>query len=161
MLRTPPPITPPAAQKAKAVVSNNDNGARAWGYVEASIARCRSTDQLRVGSLCLRDFRAELEAHSLLAHGLEECVEALVETEWEGGVDGWVEMRGERVAAMGCITVDALRRRLEEHGLVGSLSELRLLTGALAKRIAADDDNNDESTGYTMGKQPDENDDDE
>jgi hypothetical protein len=111
--------------------------ATARGFVEASITRCKSS-ALRIGSMHLCDLREELELHSLLARGLDECMEALVETEWVGGDDGWVETRGERVAALGCVTVDAFRRRLEEHGLVGSLSEMYLLTSALAKHLAAD-----------------------
>ena len=49
-----------------------------------------------VGGLSLDDLRQELEGNSLLARGLDECVEALLETEWVGGVDGYVERRGER-----------------------------------------------------------------
>ena len=80
-------------------------------YVEARVTQTKSP-VFRIGSMHLSDLRVELELHSLLARGLDECVEALVETEWEGGVDGYVENRGERVAAMGCVTVDAFRRGL-------------------------------------------------
>lgn len=88
-----------------------------------------------VGGLSLDDLRQELEGHSLLARGLDECVEALLETEWVGGVDGYVERRGERERAVRHITVDAFRRRLERHGLEGSMLELNLVTNALAKTL--------------------------
>ena len=89
-----------------------------------------------VGGLSLDDLRQELEGHSLLARGLDECVEALLETEWVGGVDGYVERRGERERALRHITVDAFRKRLERHGLEGSMLELNLVTNALAKTLA-------------------------
>ena len=88
-----------------------------------------------VGGLSLDDLRQELEGHSLLARGLDECVEALLETEWVGGVDGYVERRGERERALRHITVDAFRKRLERHGLEGSMLELNLVTNALAKTL--------------------------
>ena len=88
-----------------------------------------------VGGLSLDDLRQELEGHSLLARGLDECVEALLETEWVGGVDGYVERRGERERALRHITVDAFRKRLERHGLEGSMLELNLVTNALARTL--------------------------
>jgi hypothetical protein len=91
-----------------------------------------------VGSLSLADLRAELEVHSLLACGVDECVEALVETEWESGDDGFIAARGERAAAMTrSLTVEQFRRRLQAHGLEGSLLELNLLTDALATALGA------------------------
>ena len=91
-----------------------------------------------VGGLSLDDLRQELEGNSLLARGLDECVEALLETEWVGGVDGYVERQGERERALRHITVDAFRVRLERHGLEGSMLELNLLTNALAKTLIDD-----------------------
>ena len=88
-----------------------------------------------VGGLSLDDLRQELEGNSLLARGLDECVEALLETEWVGGVDGYVERRGERERALRHITVDAFRKRLERHGLEGSMLELNLVTNALARTL--------------------------
>ena len=62
-------------------------------------------------------------------------MEALLETEWVGGVDGYVERRGERERALRHITVDAFRKRLERHGLEGSMLELNLVTNTLARTL--------------------------
>ena len=132
-IRASPLRSPGSEEKWRSTSSENT----ARGFVEASVTRCGSST-LRIGSMHLRDLREELRLRSMLARGLDECVEALVETEWEDGDEGWVVQRGERVAAMGAVTVDAFRRRLEEHALVGSISELNLLTAALAKALAAD-----------------------
>ena len=65
-------------------------------------------------------------------------MEALVETEWESGDDGFIAARGERAAAMtNSLTVEQFRRRLQAHGLEGSLLELSLLTDALATALGA------------------------
>jgi hypothetical protein len=91
-----------------------------------------------VGSLSLEDLRAALLENSLLAGGLDECVDALIETEWEGGDDGYIAARGERASAMRrSLTVAQFRGRLAAHGLEGSLLELNLLTEALAAALGA------------------------
>ena len=100
--------------------------------------RARSERQLAAAERQLADLRAELASHSLLAGGLDECVEALVETEWESGDDGFIAARGERAAAMtNSLTVEQFRKRLQAHGLEGSLLELSLLTDALATALGA------------------------
>lgn len=89
-----------------------------------------------IDGMSLDDLRAELESNSLLAGGLDECVDALVETEWEGGDDGFIRRKGERAAALRrALTVERLRHRLAEHGLEGSLLELDLLVNALASAM--------------------------
>ena len=89
-----------------------------------------------IDGMSLDDLRAELVSNSLLAEGLDECVDALLETEWEGGDDGFIRRKGERAAALRrSLTVDSLRDRLAEHGLEGSLLELDLLVNALASAM--------------------------
>ena len=92
-----------------------------------------------VGGLTLADLRVELHGNSLLAGGLDECVDALVEMEWEGGNDGFIGKTGERASGIiTSLTVNAFRKRLKQHGLEGSLLELNLLTDALVTTLASD-----------------------
>ena len=124
-----------AAAAAAAAVAEADRADPAGGRDLPAAALAVLTF---VGSLSLADLRAELEVHSLLACGVDECVEALVETEWESGDDGFIAARGERAAAMTrSLTVEQFRRRLQAHGLEGSLLELNLLTDALATALGA------------------------
>jgi hypothetical protein len=84
--------------------------------------------------------RTELTGNFLLAGGLDECVDALVETEWEGGDDGYIGVRGERASnVVKSLTVNQFKKRLADHGLEGSLLELNLLTDALATALASND----------------------
>jgi hypothetical protein len=106
------------------------NGARAG---RAMIPAAALAVMTFAGAMRLDDFRRELELRSLLAGGLDECVDALVETEWEGGDDGFIGAEGERAAGIfKTLTVDAFRARLVDHGLEGSILELDLLVDALA-----------------------------
>ena len=76
----------------------------------------------------------------LLAGGLDECVDALVETELEGGDDGFIGVRGESASnVVKNLTVNQFGKRLADHGLEGSLLKLNLLTNALATALASDD----------------------
>ena len=98
-----------------------------------------------IDGMSLDDLRAELVSNSLLAEGLDECVDALLETEWEGGDDGFIRRKGERAAALRrSLTVDSLRDRLAEHGLEGSLLELDLLVNALASAMRDGPEEEDE-----------------
>jgi len=93
-----------------------------------------------VSCLSLSDLRTELTGNFLLAGGLDECVDALVETEWEGGDDGYIGVRGERASnVVKSLTVNQFKKRLADHGLEGSLLELNLLTDALATALASND----------------------
>ena len=96
------------------------------------------------------DFRDAAHSHAhyfggcfvtfLLAGGLDECVDALVETEWEGGDDGFIGVRGESASnVVKNLTVNQFKKRLADHGLEGSLLKLNLLTDALATALASDD----------------------
>ena len=120
-----------SAAAAAAVAERELRGRDARAVPAATLAVVTFID-----GMSLDDLRAELESNSLLAGGLDECVDALVETEWEGGDDGFIRRKGERAAALRrALTVERLRDRLAEHGLEGSLLELDLLVNALASAM--------------------------
>ena len=117
---------------------NGGEGARSGsgsGSGSGSVRVGKTTAASFVDAMPLTRFRAALETHSLLARGLDECVEALVDAEWEGGDDGFVDRKGERAEGLGTLPVSAFKARLARHGLEGSLEELRLCADALCAAL--------------------------